>query len=93
MKRIALLLSCALFLSAVGPIPSASAGIKIWHRHKKDAAKTSAAPKPKTKRSILHRAKPTREQAAREEVAFGMTGPRSVGTRHPQPGPAGVGAR
>jgi len=92
MKRIALLLSCALFLSAVGPITSASAGIRIWHRHHKDAAKTSAAPKPKSHRTIFHRSK-TREQAAREEATFGMPGPKSVGTRHPQPGPAGVGAR
>jgi hypothetical protein len=43
--------------------------------------------------ALLHRSKPSREQAARAEASFGMTGPKSVGWRHPQPGPAGVGAK
>lgn len=95
MKRSLLLLSCALAISAVCPTASAAGGIKIWHRHHKDAtAKTAdATPKPKARRSILHRQKPTREQAARSEIAYGMTGPKSVGGRHPQPGPAGYGAK
>jgi len=91
MKRRLLMLSCALFLSAAGSIASASADIRFWHRHHKDHAKTSVVPKTKAKRTLFHRAKPTREQAAHEEVAFGKTGPKSVGLRHPQPGPAGAG--
>jgi hypothetical protein len=95
MRRPLLLLSCALALSATCPIASSAGGIKIWHRHHKDAtAKTAdAAPKPKAKRSILHRHKPTREDAARSEATYGMTGPKSIGRRHPQPGPAGYGAK
>lgn len=95
MKRSPLLVfSCALVLSAACPVVSTAANIKIWHRHHKDAAaKTAdAAPKPKAKRSILHRHKPTREEAAHSEIAYGMTGPKSIGHRHPQPGPAGYGA-
>jgi len=95
MKRPLLLLSCALVLSATCHVASAAGGIKIWHRHHKEAAaKTAdAAPKPKARRSILHRHKATREEAARSEIAYGMTGPKSVGGRHPQPGPAGYGAK
>ncbi len=97
MKRLLLVLFCAFSLSATCPAASASSGIRIWHRHHKDkdkdAAKTAAAPKEKTKKSIFHRSKHTREQAAKSEVAYGMTGPKSVGHRHPQPGPAGVGAK
>jgi hypothetical protein len=92
-KRLLLLLSGALLLSAAGPVASASADVRFWHRHHKDPAKTSAAPKPKSKRTLFHRAKRSREDAARQEVAFGQTGPRSVGWRHPQPGPAGAGAK
>jgi len=94
MKRSLLLLSCALTLSAACPVASAAGEIKIWHRHHKAASKTPAAPKEKkAKRSILHRHKPTREEGARSEAAYGMTGPKSVGGRHPQPGPAGYGAK
>lgn len=94
MKRLLLMVSCALLLSAAGPISSASAGIRVWHRHHKDAAKTSPAPeaKAKPKKFSFHRGKSTREQAAHKEAAFGMTGPKSVGWLHPHPGPAGVGA-
>ena len=93
MKRSLLLFSCALALTC--PAASAAGGIKIWHRHHKDAtAKTAdTAPKQKAKKSILHRHKATREEAARSEVSYGMTGPKSVGGRHPQPGPAGYGAK
>ena len=92
MKRLVLVLSCALCLSATAPIASASTNIRIWHRKHKDSPKSTEAPKPKAKRTFLHRAKPTHEQAARSEATFGMTGPKSVGWRHPQPGPAGFGA-
>lgn len=93
MKRPLLLLSFALALSAA-PAASAADGIKIWHRHHKDANKTAPAPKEKkARKSILHRQKPTREDSARSERAYGMTGPKSVGGRHPQPGPAGYGAK
>lgn len=90
-----LLLSCMLSLGAAAPIASAapSTGIPFFHRHKKDAAASATAPKPKTKRSFLHHAESSREEAARSEAAFGMTGPQSVGLWHPQPGPAGVGAK
>ena len=95
MKRLLLMVFCALFLSAAGPISSASADIRFWHRHHKDAAKTSAAPEAKAKHRKIsfHRGKSTREQAARKEATFGMTGPKSVGWLHPHPGPAGVGAQ
>jgi hypothetical protein len=95
MKRLLLMVSCALFLSAFGPISSAPAGIRFWHRHHKDAAKTSEAPKEKAKHkkiSFHRRGKATREEAARKEATFGMTGPKSQGWLHPHPGPAGVGA-
>jgi len=88
-----LLLSCVLSVSAAAPMASASTDIPFFHRHKTDSTKTATAPKPKTKRSFLHRAEPTREEAARSEATYGMTGPRSVGFLHPEPGPAGVGAR
>lgn len=93
MKRLLLLGFCALSMSAASPAVGASADIRIWHRHHKDPAKTAEAPKPKAKKSIFHRAQPTREQAAKSEIAYGMTGPKSVGGRHPQPGPAGYGAK
>jgi len=93
MKRLLLMLSCVFFISAAVPMTSASADLHFWRHHHKDQAKTSAAPKPKAKRTFLHRAKPTHGQPAREEAAFGMTGPKSVGWRHPHPGPAGVGAK
>ena len=92
MKRLVLVLSCALCLSATAPLASASTHIRIWHRKHKDSPKSNEAPKPKAKRTFLHRAKATHEQAARSEAAFGMTGPKSVGWRHSQPGPAGFGA-
>ena len=99
MKRFVLLLSYALCLSVVVPLANASTDIRIWPRKHKDssksteAAKPTEAPKPKVKMALLHRSKPSREQAARAEASFGMTGPKSVGWRHPQPGPAGVGAK
>lgn len=92
MKRLVLVLSCALCLSATGPLARASTHIRILHRKHKDSPKSTEAPKPKAKRTFLHRAKPTHEQAARSEATFGMTGPKSVGWRHSQPGPAGFGA-
>lgn len=92
MKRLLLVLLCALALSAAGPHASASSSIRFWPRHHKDPGQNAAAPKPKTKRSLLHRGKPAREQSAHSEATYGMTGPKSVGWRHPQPGPAGVGA-
>lgn len=97
MKRPLLMLFCAVALSAASPVANASADIRIWHRHHKDAAKNVATSQPKAKskakKSIFHRAQPTREQAAKTEIAYGMTGPKSVGGRHPQPGPAGYGAK
>ena len=93
MKRLVLMLSCALCLSSTAPLASASTDIRIWHRKHKDSPKSTEAPKPKAKRTFLHRAKPSREQAARSEATYGMTGPKSVGWRHPAPGPAGVGAK
>jgi len=94
MKFQILVFSCMLFLGAASPIAGASTGIRIWHRHHKDPpAKTAEAPKQKAKRSLFHRSRPTREQAAKSEATYGMTGPKSIGHRHPQPGPAGVGAK
>lgn len=92
MKRLLWIVSCVLFLSVVGPISSASADIRFWHRHHKDAAKTSAAPEAKAKKTSRRHSKSKREQAAREEATYGMTGPKSLGWRHPYPGPAGYGA-
>jgi len=94
MKRLLTLLFCAFFLSIAAPAASAAAEIRLWpHKHHKDASEATETPKPKTKRSLLHRAKPSREDAARSEATYGMTAPKSVGWRHPTPGPAGYGAK
>ena len=92
MKQLLILLSCAVFLSVAATSASASTDIRFWHRNHKDAGTISEAREPKAKRTFLYRGKPSREQAARSEATFGMTGPKSVGRRHPQPGPAGFGA-
>ncbi len=94
MKRILLITCCALALSALGPV-SASAGIR-WplHRHRKDPAAAKADKPEKGKKAKHHREKSRdkgREKAAREEAGV-SPGPRSVGWRYPQPGPAGAGA-
>jgi hypothetical protein len=99
MKRYVLVLTCAVCLSAAAPIANAATDVRFWHRKHKDSpantaeSESSEASQPRIKRAFLHRAKPSREQAAHSEATFGMTGPKSVGLRHPQPGPAGVGAR
>jgi hypothetical protein len=93
MKRLLVVLSFALTLSVAAPLASASSSIRLWHRKHKDPSATAEAPKPKVKSTFFHRAKPSRQQAARSEATFGMTGPKSVGLRHPQPGPAGYGAK
>ena len=92
MKPLPLLL-CLLALCVVAPVAGAATNIPFWHRHKKDHATIATTQKPKTKRSFLHHARPTREEDARAEATYGMSGPRSVGFWHPQPGPAGVGAK
>ena len=93
MKRSLLVLSCALCLCAPAMSASSSIDPRFWHRHHKDSNKTAAAPKAKEKKSFLHRGKPSRDEAARSEATYGMTGPKSVGWRHPEPGPAGFGAK
>jgi hypothetical protein len=98
MKGSVLLLTCAVCLSAAASSANAATDVRFWHRKHKDSLNTAAsqpaeAPAPKSKRTFLHRAKPSREQEARSEATFGMTGPKSVGFLHPQPGPAGVGAK
>lgn len=94
MKRLLVLLSCALFLCIAAPVASAAPDIRLWpHKHHKEASETTEAPKPKTKKSLLHRAKPSREDSAHSEATYGMTGPKSVGWLHHQPGPAGYGAK
>ena len=93
MKRLLLVVSCELCMSTAAPLARASTDIRFWPRKHKDAPKTAEAPKAEKKKTFLHRAKPSREQAARSEATYGMTGPKSVGWRHPQPGPAGVGAK
>jgi hypothetical protein len=92
MKRPLVVLSCALCLAAAVPSARASIDVRFWHRTHKDPSGTTVAPKPKATRTFLRRARPSRQQAARSEATFGMSGPKSVGWRHPQPGPAGVGA-
>jgi len=89
------LLSCMLALGAAAPIAGASPTTEIpfFHRHKKDANAAATAPKPKTKRTLFRHSQPTREESARSEATYGMPGPQSVGFFHPQPGPAGVGAK
>jgi len=99
MKRSVLLLTCLVGLSSAAPFANAATDIRFWHHKHKDSDKSTAAsdstevPKPKSKKNVLHRTKPSREKAARSEAAFGMTGPKSVGLRHPEPGPAGFGAK
>ena len=92
MKELLVVASCALFLSVAAPSANASKDIRFWPHSHKDRAATTEASKPKPKRSLLHHAKHSRDQAARSEATYGMTGPKSVGLRHPQPGPAGYGA-
>ena len=97
MKGSVLLLTLAVCLSTAASSDAAT-DVRFWHRKHKDSLNAAAseptkAPQPKTKRSLLHRTKPSREQAARSEAAFGMAGPKSVGFLHPQPGPAGAGAK
>jgi len=88
-----LMLVCVLSLSAAAPLASSANEIPFFHRHKANSAVATSDAKPKTKRSLFHRANPTREEAARAEATYGMPGPQSVGYWHPQPGPAGVGAK
>ena len=94
MKELLVVASCALFLSVAAPSANASKDIRLWpHSHKGRSATTEAS-KPKPKRSLFHHAKPSRDQAAaRSEATYGMTAPKSVGWRHPEPGPAGYGAK
>src|SRR5215470_6296841 len=98
MKRLLILVCCAFALSAFGPVHSASAGIHLWHRHHKDknaAAKPAKTPKTakventKSKHSLFHHNK---DQARSLNADMRYTGPKSVGGRHPEPGPAGAGA-
>jgi len=99
MKGSILLLTCAVCLSVAASSASAASDVRFWHRKHKDSPKSTAvtepseAPEAKSKRTFLHRIKPSREQEAHSEAAYGMTGPKSVGFRHPEPGPAGFGAQ
>lgn len=102
MKRLLLVICFTLALGALGPVSAASGSVWPFHRHHKDpaAAKASKPEKSKSeksKKSLFHRGKShdkAREQSARAEVAAGVSpGPKSVGWRHPTPGPAGAGAR
>jgi hypothetical protein len=88
-----LTLSCLLTVGAAGSFASPHTTIPFFHHHKKAAVTDTTEAKPKTKRSFLHRAQPTREEEARSEATYGMPGPSSVGHWHPEPGPAGVGAK
>jgi len=95
MKRLPVALFFTLVLSMAAPSSvSAAPNIRLWpHKHHKDAGETAQAPTPKTKRSLRHSAKSSREEAARSEASYGMTAPKSVGWLHPSPGPAGFGAK
>jgi len=92
MNRLLVIFGCALFLSVAVPGSSAAAGIKFWHKHKKDPNTSTTAPAKTRKKSIFHREKTSREELARNEATYGQLGPKSVGYWHPQPGPAGAGA-
>jgi len=104
MKRLLPGLCCGLLLSALGPIPSASAGWWPWHRHSKSAsASSNSAPAPNPSESKAQKSpKPPKEKktkhhhekAAKVDNAGVVTtpGPHSVGWWHKQPGPAGAGA-
>jgi hypothetical protein len=87
-----LMLACLLTVTVASPLARAEAKIPFFHRHKANATKPEKAEKTKTKRSLFHRGEPTREENARAEAAYGMTGPKTVGFWHKEPGPAGVGA-
>jgi len=91
-KKVLALLFCALFLSIAASSANAAGGIRLWPHHK-DSSKSSEAPKQKPKKSLLHRSKPSRDEVAHSEATNGMVGPKSVGWRHPEPGPAGYGAK
>jgi len=95
MKRLLAALSFTLFLSVVAPCSvNAAPSIRLWpHKHHKDASQPTEATAAKPKRTLLHRGKPARDEAAKSEATYGMTGPKSVGWLHPTPGPAGYGAK
>ena len=100
MKRLLPGLCCVLLLSAIGPVPSASAHWWSFHRHHKDAASSASeptpapapapAPKPKAKRSWFHHEH--QQQPVAQNGVTTTPGPRSVGWWHKTPGPAGAGA-
>jgi len=102
MKRLLLGLCGVLVLSAIGPVPRASAWW-LWHRHHKDAKTgantpgtatsdaTAPAPAPMQKHSRWHRSHHQKAAVAQNGVMT-TPGPRSVGWWHKQPGPAGAGA-
>jgi hypothetical protein len=94
MKKLLLGFCGVLILSGVGTVSSASAKDWPWHRHHKDAA--SATPKQpkqpkqqKARKSFLHHEKASKNNG---DPVMLSSGPKSVGRRHPQPGPAGAGA-
>ena len=100
MKRLLLGLCGVLVLSAIGPVPRASAWW-LWHRHHKSAANASSgsgaepvpapAPAPMQKRSRWQHHRHEKASVAQNGVVT-TAGPRSIGFWHKHPGPAGAGA-
>jgi hypothetical protein len=97
MKKILLAVCFTFALAALAPVSVAGDTNWPWRHHDKNSASAKTAPAEKGKKDWLHREKSrekAREKSAREEIALNVSpGPRSVDRLHPQPGPAGAGAR
>ena len=96
MKRLLLVFGFVLALSTLGAGSVAAGGIWPLHRHHKEPAAAKPPKAEKTKKSWLHHEKSgdkARQKSAQQEASLGISpGPKSVGGRHPSPGPAGAGA-
>lgn len=95
MKRLFPALCFTLILSCVCSVPSASARDWWWHRHHNSPASEKPKHKEKEHREKARKSWFHHEKASSSgDTASAMTnGPRSIGHRHPMPGPAGAGAR
>jgi len=92
MKKLLPGLCFLLILCGVGAVSTASANTWPWHRHHKDASKATAKPK-KEKSQKVKKSWHRREKNTNGDPVVVASGPKSVGWKHPQPGPAGAGAQ
>jgi len=103
MKRLLLVLTCGLLLAILGPAPAAARWWPFGHHSHSSApgAAGGSAPhgrssagrkekKQKTKKNKKDKASRASRHSGDGEHLYAV--PRSIGRRHPQPGPAGAGA-